>query len=201
MLKDARFLQVRRRPCLGFYPWNVATTSDGPLAAARPPCSSPLLPGPGQAISRPRSPQERDFFLGCNEELSVGGGPPSCRRAAPPLPRPSRRPRRRCRWRQQGQLGVPGGCRLPASLPPDLLQTQVGNPHHRSIARLSCLYAISISSKTHEMSDWRSMVLVRSRVFLYQHFLSDDEANQLISLVSATLPPPQSHKTFVFASR
>lgn len=189
MLKDARFLQVRRRPCLGFYPWNVATTSDGPLAAARPPCSSPLLPGPGQAISRPRSPQERDFFLGCNEELSVGGGPPSCRRAAPPLPRPPRRPRRCCRWRQQGQLGVPGGCRLPASLPPDLLQTQVGNPHHRSIARLSCLYAISISSKTHEMSDWRSMVLVRSRVFLYQHFLSDDEANHLISLVSATLPP------------
>jgi prolyl 4-hydroxylase len=34
------------------------------------------------------------------------------------------------------------------------------------------------------------MVLVRSRVFLYQHFLSDDEANHLISLVSATLPPP-----------
>jgi len=34
------------------------------------------------------------------------------------------------------------------------------------------------------------MVLVRPRVFLYQHFLSDDEANHLISLVGATLPPP-----------
>jgi hypothetical protein len=37
------------------------------------------------------------------------------------------------------------------------------------------------------------MVLARRRVFLYQHFLSDDEANHLISLVSAALPPPIPH--------
>ena len=40
------------------------------------------------------------------------------------------------------------------------------------------------------------MATVRHRVFLYQNFLSYDEANHLISLVSATLPP-SVHRTLV----
>ena len=143
--------------------------------------------------------------LRCNGGVfSMGRGPPSCPRAAAPPrlpPHAPRRPLRRCPGWRQGQLGVPSGRRVPAPLAPDLLETQVGRqppiPNDRSF--VFCLFArleLSISSKPDELTDARAMAPVRHRVFLYQNFLSYDEANHLISLVSATLPP-SVHRTLV----
>ena len=181
-----------------------------PTGHSPPPCSHHRAPPHASSFPslslflriRSRSRWVGERSLRCNGAVfSMGRGPPSCPHAAPPRlphlpPHAPRRPLRRCRERRQGQLGVPGGRRVPAPLAPDLLETQVGSPHPHSIDRLFCLFAVSISSKPDELTDARAMAPVRHRVFLYQNFLSYDEANHLISLVSATLPPPV-HRTLV----
>lgn len=117
-----------------------------PTGHSPPPCSHHRARRrtPLHSLSPPLPP-EQVGSLGCNGEFSMGGGPPSCSHAASPrrLLRRPRRPRRRCRGRRQGKLGVPGGRRVPAPLPPDLLETQVGRqspypPFGRSLVLLVC---------------------------------------------------------------
>lgn len=193
---------------LSLYPWSVATTSNGllaaaalasPRAAARP-ALAPLLPG--QAISPPlpfpspplpvpvgelqwRVLHGRGPLASCSSSSS---SPTSSPAAA--LPGEAAR-EHRCTRR-------PSSTRITPARSPGDPGRHPTSPFHRSVVLPVC--HLDFIENKWDVSDWWSMVLVRPRVFLYKHFLSDDEANHLISLVSATLPP--SHpQNLVFASR
>lgn len=180
-------------------PRSVAATVAATTSTSSSPPQPPPPPSPPPPPPRLRWARGRRRILRCHGSGAARGS--HFRRPAASCPPPHLRRRRRrwrcCRgwrrrWRREGELGVPGARGVPAPLPPDLLEAQV---HFLSLARAPP----SVGSWFRLDLDigWTDWCVIHGRVFLYQHFLSDDEANHLVSLVSAHhLPNPTNFHFF-----